>query len=105
MTNYPGLNRGNSQAHSCVAWRAGQSVDTLIAKAGEREEIFLATFYMDDIRAFRKTEMWRIDYRKAWHRELLFTTRKQPTDRHSLSASRQAMLASCVLLFWQARGI
>jgi len=57
MTNYPGLNRGNSQTHSCVAWRAGQSVDTLIAKAGEREEIFLATFDMDDIRALRKTAM------------------------------------------------
>jgi predicted amidohydrolase len=78
MTNYPGLNRGNSQAHSCVAWRAGQSLDTLIAKAGEQEQILLATFDMDDIRAFRKTEMWRMDYRKAWHRELLSTTRKQP---------------------------
>lgn len=71
MTNYPGLNRGNSQAHSCVAWRAGQSVDTLIAKAGEQEQILLATFDMDDMRAFRKAEMWRMDYRKAWHRELL----------------------------------
>ena len=35
MTNYPELNRGSSQAHSCVAWRTGRSVDTLIAKAGE----------------------------------------------------------------------
>ncbi len=78
LTNYPGLKSGSSQAHSCVAWRAGQSVDTLIAKAGEQEQILLATFDMDDIRAFRKTEMWRMDYRKAWHRELLSTTRKQP---------------------------
>jgi predicted amidohydrolase len=77
MTNYPGLNRGSSQAHSCVAWRAGQSVDTVIAKAGEQEQILLATFDMDDIRAFRKTEMWRMDYRKAWHRERLSTTGKQ----------------------------
>jgi predicted amidohydrolase len=69
MTNYPGLNRGCSQAHSCVAWRAGQSVDTLIAKTGEQEEILLATFDVDDIRAFRKAESWRMDYRKAWHRE------------------------------------
>jgi predicted amidohydrolase len=69
MTNYPGLDRGSSQAHSCVAWRAGQSVDTLIAKAGEQEEILLATFDVDDIRAFRKTEMWRTDYRKAWHQK------------------------------------
>jgi predicted amidohydrolase len=71
MTNYPGLNRGSSQAHSCVAWRAGQSVDPLIAKAGEQEQILVATFDIDDIRAFRKTELWRMDYRKAWHQELL----------------------------------
>lgn len=70
MTNYPGLTLGSSQAHSCVAWRAGQSVDTLIARAGEQEQILLATFDLDDIRAFRKTESWRMDYRKAWHREL-----------------------------------
>jgi hypothetical protein len=43
MTNYPGLNKGSSQGHSCVAWRAGQSVDTLIAKAGEQEQTLLAT--------------------------------------------------------------
>src|SRR5258708_26824352 len=71
MTNYPGLNSGSSQAHSCVAWRAGQSVDTLIAKAGEQEQILVATFDIDDIRAFRKAESWRMDYRKAWHHELL----------------------------------
>jgi len=70
MANYPGPNRGYSQAHSCVAWRGGQSVDTLIAKAGEQEQILLATFDVEDIRVFRKTELWRMDYRKAWHREL-----------------------------------
>jgi predicted amidohydrolase len=69
MTNYPGLNRGSSQAHSCVAWRSGESVDTLIAKAGKQEEILLAAFDVDDIRAFRKTESWRMDYRKAWHQK------------------------------------
>lgn len=71
MANYPGRNKGSSQAHSCVAWRAGRSVDTLIAKAGEQEQILLAAFDMDDIRAFRKAETWRMDYRKAWHRERL----------------------------------
>jgi len=70
MTNYPGLNRGSSQAHSCVAWRAGLPTDTLISKAGEQEQILLATFDLDDIRAFRKTESWRMDYRKTWHRGL-----------------------------------
>lgn len=70
MTNYPGLNRGSSQAHSCVAWRAGLSTDTIITKAGEQEQILLATFDVDDIRAFRKTESWRRNYRKTWHRAL-----------------------------------
>jgi len=68
MTNYPGLNRGSSQAHSCVAWRAGLSTDTIITKAGEQEQILLITFDVDDIRAFRKTESWRMNYRKTWHR-------------------------------------
>lgn len=65
MTNYPGPNKGRSQAHSCVAWRAGQSVDTLIAKTGEQERILLATFDVDDIRAFRNAESWRMEYRRA----------------------------------------
>jgi predicted amidohydrolase len=69
MTNYPGLSRGSSQAHSCVAWRAGRSVDTLIARAGEHEQIFLASFDLDDIRTFRRAESWRMNYRKAWHQE------------------------------------
>jgi predicted amidohydrolase len=69
MTNYPGSSNGNSQAHSCVAWRAGQTVDTLIAKTGEQEQILLATFDIDDIRKFRKTELWRLDYRRAWYQK------------------------------------
>jgi N-carbamoylputrescine amidase len=66
MVNYPApLNNGNSRAYTCVAWRKGKSIDTLIAKTGEREEILLATFDMDDIRQFRSTESWRMDYRRA----------------------------------------
>jgi len=66
MVNYPSpLNNGNSQAYSCVAWRNGGAIDALIAKAGEREEILLATFDRDDIRKFRSTESWRMDYRRA----------------------------------------
>jgi len=58
MVNYPApLNNGNSQAYTCVAWRNGESIDTLIAKAGRGEEILLAAFDMDDIREFRSTEI------------------------------------------------
>jgi predicted amidohydrolase len=66
MVNYPApQNNGHSQAYTCVAWRNGNSIDTLIARAGEHEEILLATFDMDEIRQFRSTESWRMDYRRA----------------------------------------
>jgi len=66
MVNYPEpLNNGNSQAHTCVPWKNGKPTDTLIAKAGEREEILLATFDMDEIRQFRSAESWRLDYRRG----------------------------------------
>jgi len=66
MVNYPApQNNGNSQAYTCVAWRNGKSVDTLVARAGEHEELLLATFDMDEIRQFRSTESWRMDYRRA----------------------------------------
>jgi N-carbamoylputrescine amidase len=64
--NYPApLNNGNSQAHTCVPWRNGKSTDTLIAKAGDGEEILFVTFDMDSIREFRTAESWRMDYRRA----------------------------------------
>jgi hypothetical protein len=66
IVNYPApLNNGNSQACTCVAWKNESSIDTLIAKAGEGEDILLAPFDMDDIREFRTTESWRMDYRRA----------------------------------------
>jgi predicted amidohydrolase len=66
MVNYPApRNNGSSQAHTCVAWRKDGPVETLIAGAGEQEEIVLATFDLDDIRAFRSLESWRMDYRRA----------------------------------------
>ena len=72
MVNYPApRNNGNSQAHTCVAWRNGRSIDTLIAEAGEREEILLAIFDMEAIREFRSTESWRMDYQRA--RAMKFT--------------------------------
>jgi predicted amidohydrolase len=63
MANYP--NNGNSQAYTCVAWKEGQGgKDTLIAKAGEQEEILVVQFDMDEIRAFRKAEAWRLDHQR-----------------------------------------
>ena len=64
MANYPGPHAGASQAHTCVAWRDGVPQDTLIAKAGEKEEILLARFDVEAIREFRTAESWRMDYRR-----------------------------------------
>ena len=66
MVNYPApLNNGNSQAYPCVAWRNSKPDDTLIAQAGQEEQILLVTFDMEDIREFRRTESWRMNYRRA----------------------------------------
>jgi predicted amidohydrolase len=65
MVNYPApLNNGNSQGYTCVVWRGGKPVDTLISQVGQPEQILLA-FDIDDIREFRTTESWRMDYRRA----------------------------------------
>jgi N-carbamoylputrescine amidase len=64
MANCPGPRAGNSQAHTCVAWRHGDPQDTLIAKAGEKEEILLTSFDIEAIRDFRAAESWRMDYRR-----------------------------------------
>jgi predicted amidohydrolase len=66
MINYPlPQSNGNSQAHTCVAWRNGKAASTLIARAGESEEIVLASFDIDEIRAFRKDEGWRLNYLRS----------------------------------------
>ena len=65
MANYPGVNFGNSQALTCVAWRDGQPQETVMAKAGEQEELLLARFDIDEIRKFRSAESWRMDHRRA----------------------------------------
>ena len=66
MANYPLPQcNGQSQAHSCVAWKDGRGASTLIATAGEHEEILLACFDMDEIRSFREREAWRLNYLRS----------------------------------------
>jgi predicted amidohydrolase len=62
VANYPApVNNGNSQAYTCVAWKDGKPRDTLIANAGEQEEVLVASFDLDEIRAFRIAESWRME--------------------------------------------
>ena len=56
MANYPGPGAGNSQAYTCVAWKHGAPQDTLIGRAADHEQILIANFDLDAIRAFRKEE-------------------------------------------------
>lgn len=64
MANYPTpVNNGESQAYSCVPWKGGKAKQMLIARANEQEQILLGSFDIDEIRAFRKSESWRMDYR------------------------------------------
>lgn len=66
MVNYPApRNNGNSRAYTCAAWKDGKAQDTLIAAAGEEEEALVVEFDVDEIRAFRRAESWRMDYRRA----------------------------------------
>ncbi|MGO9271562.1 MAG: carbon-nitrogen hydrolase family protein [Terriglobia bacterium] len=65
MANYPApVNNGNSRAYTCAAWKDGKAQDTLIASAGEQEEVLVVRFDVDEIRTFRNAESWRMDYRR-----------------------------------------
>lgn len=61
LANYPAGEDtdGHSVAfHPCVYGSAGESRDTLVARAGEGEEILVARFDLDELRAWRRTEVW-----------------------------------------------
>jgi predicted amidohydrolase len=66
MTNYAApQNNGLSAAFDGVAYPVeDQPRDTLIIEAGELEDVYLAAFDMDSIRAYRKREVWGNAYRR-----------------------------------------
>jgi predicted amidohydrolase len=66
MTNYAApQNNGHSVAYDAVAFRSeDEPRDTLIVEAGESEDVYLATFDMDSIRAYREREAWGNAYRR-----------------------------------------
>ncbi len=86
MANYPRPKaNGNSRAYSCVAWRDRNAQSPLIAVAGEREELLMAEFDLDEIRAFRKSESWRLNHRYRLTRGDL-----HESDALAVSPSRKA---------------
>jgi predicted amidohydrolase len=67
MTNYPApQNNGHSVAFDAVAYPVpdGEPRDTLIIEAGEEEGVYIASFDMADIRAYRERETWGNSYRR-----------------------------------------
>lgn len=72
MTNYAApQDNGHSVAYDGMAYTAGPSPledgeprDTLILEAGEAEDVYIAGFDMDCIRAYRERETWGNAYRR-----------------------------------------
>lgn len=64
MTNYPGRQMGHSCAFDGVAFDQLGTRNTLLVEAGEREGIFPATFNLDQIRHYRKEEIWGNSFRR-----------------------------------------
>jgi predicted amidohydrolase len=81
MTNYAApQNNGHSVAFDAVAYPVpdGEPRDTLIVAAGESEDVYLATFDMDSIRAYRERETWANAYRRPRLYRRLTATEVQP---------------------------
>lgn len=71
MTNYAApQNNGHSVAFDGVAYSTkegeqdGEARDTLIIEAGEAEDVYLASFDINNIRAYRERETWGNAYRR-----------------------------------------
>lgn len=67
MTNYAApQNNGHSVAFDAVAYPVidAEARDTLIIEAGEAEDVYLASFEMESIRAYRSRETWGDAYRR-----------------------------------------
>jgi N-carbamoylputrescine amidase len=75
MANYasPQYN-GHSVAYDPIAFDdKGRTRDTLIIEAGEREGIYLATFDMTKIRAYREREVWGNAFRRPHRYKFLIS--------------------------------
>ena len=81
MTNYAApQNNGHSVAYDAVAYPVidGEPRDTLIIEAGESEDVYMATFDLDSIRAYREREAWGNAYRRPRYYGALTATEVQP---------------------------
>lgn len=90
MTNYAEpQNNGHSLAIDAVAYPIpdGEPRDTVIIEAGGSEDVYLAAFDMDSIRAYRKRETWGNAYRRPRLYKVLSSEEVNPPFRRE-DASR-----------------
>ena len=89
MTNYAApQNNGHSVAFDAVAFapvdaeihstQDGEPRETLIVEAGENEDVYMATFDMNSIRAYRERECWGNAYRRPRLYRMLTATEVEP---------------------------
>ena len=85
LTNYAApQNNGHSVAFDAVAYSVkegeqdGEARDTLIVEAGESEDVYLASFDIDSIRAYREREAWGNAYRRPRLYKRLPSTEVEP---------------------------
>ena len=81
MTNYAApQNNGHSTAFDGVAYLVpdGEPRDTLILEAGELEDVYIAAFDIDSIRAYRERETWGDAYRRPRLYERLTSEEVEP---------------------------
>jgi N-carbamoylputrescine amidase len=81
MANYAApQNNGHSVAFDAVAYPVpdGEARDTLIIEAGESEDVSVAMFDLNSIRAYRERETWGNAYRRPRLYGLLTATEVQP---------------------------
>ena len=81
MTNYAApQNNGHSTAFDGVAYLVpdGEPRDTLILEAGELEDVYIAAFDIDSIRAYRERESWGNAYRRPRLYERLTSEEVEP---------------------------
>ncbi len=57
---------GHSIAFDPIAFDENGSRETLVIEAGEAEGVYLATFDLDAIRAYRQREAWGDAFRRPW---------------------------------------
>lgn len=81
MANYASpQNNGHSVAFDAVAYPVidGEARNTLIVEAGESEGVYLATFDVDSIRAYREREAWGNAYRRPRFYRMLIEAEVAP---------------------------